>query len=319
MAIPRKNLISLKDTLFYHCYSRCVRRAYLCGIDHISSKDYSHRKTWVIDRLATLGKAFAIDICAYAVMSNHYHLVLRINEEKMKSCSDKNVAERWHSIYKGNPYTKRFIEGKKLSQAGQFIVQQCVNMWRQRLCNISWFMRSLNEFIAKEANMEDECTGRFWEGRFKSQALLDENALLTCMVYVDLNPIRAAMAKTLETSEHTSIQQRIKEKEKKLLAAKVPLMPMKTDGGSMDMPSLSSYITLVEWSSKIAKKEKEAKKSMPSLFANLGCDFGQYAMQTQYFEDIFARVAGTIKTLKKFCYDHELPWVRGVKERPYPT
>lgn len=319
MAIPRKNIISLQDTSFYHCYSRCVRRAYLCGKDHLSGKDYSHRKTWITDRLTTLGKAFAIDICAYAVMSNHYHLVLRIDEEKTKSWSDRDVVEHWHSVYKGNSYTKCFIEGEKLSQAGKFIVQQCVNLWRQRLCNISWFMRSLNEFIAKEANMEDECTGRFWEGRFKSQALLDDNALLTCMVYVDLNPIRATIANTLKTSEHTSIQQRINERDGEFSAAKVPLMPMKTDSRAMDMPSLSSYITLVEWSIKIAKKEVQTKKSMPNLFANLKCDFGQYVRQTQHFEDIFARVAGTIESLRKFCNNHNLPWVRGVGERPHPT
>jgi len=76
----------------------------------------------------------------------------------------------------------------------------------------------LNEYISKRANIEDNCTGHFWESRFKSQALLDERALLTCMAYVDLNPIRACMAKTPETSEYTSIQERIKIKKSKLLS-----------------------------------------------------------------------------------------------------
>jgi hypothetical protein len=71
-------------------------------------------------------------------------------------------------------------------------------------------MKCLNQPIAKMANKEDNCTGHFWEARFKSQALLTEEALITCMAYVDLNPIRALMANTPETSEHTSIKERIK-------------------------------------------------------------------------------------------------------------
>lgn len=82
------------------------------------------------------------------------------------------------------------------------MVESTAEIYKQRLIDISWFMRSLNESIARQANREDNCTGHFWEGRFKSQALLDEGALLPCMADVDLNPVRAEIAITLDQSNN---------------------------------------------------------------------------------------------------------------------
>ena len=120
----------------------------------------------------------------------------------------QEVIERWHQLFKGNHFSQRFILGDTLDEIELALLTDIVNLWRIRLADISWFMRLMNENIARQANLEDKCTGRFWEGRFKSQALLDEKALLACMAYVDLNPIRAKMTKTPEASAHTSIKQR---------------------------------------------------------------------------------------------------------------
>ena len=82
MTKPRKELVSVSDTPYYHIVSRCVRRTFLCGYDHQSNTDYEHRKDWIVDRIQLLSALFAIDLCSYAIMSNHYHLVIHINPEK---------------------------------------------------------------------------------------------------------------------------------------------------------------------------------------------------------------------------------------------
>jgi len=209
MATPRKRQISLIDTAYYHCISRCVRRAFLCGEDKLTGQSFEHRRDWVETKLLQLSQVFAIDVCTYAVMNNHTHLVLFVDETQAKSWSMDEVLNRWHQLFKGTLLTQQYMRGEALIEPMQKMVTETAQIYRQRLMDISWFMRLLNESIARQANAEDSCTGRFWEGRFKSQALLDEAALAACMAYVDLNPIRAGIAKTPETSDYTGIQQRI--------------------------------------------------------------------------------------------------------------
>ncbi len=210
MPTSRKALVSLEDTPFYHCISRCVRKAFLCGVDKHTGESYEHRRDWVESRLLQLAEVFAIDICAFAVMSNHLHLVLRVDAELVKSWSDIEVIRQWQKLFKGDSLNHDFVKGQPLESYQQTIINKRVREYRLRLMDISWFMRALNEPIARKANAEDKCKGRFWEGRFKSQALLDEVAVLACMAYVDLNPIRAKMADSPEASDFTSIQLRIK-------------------------------------------------------------------------------------------------------------
>jgi REP element-mobilizing transposase RayT len=153
---------------------------------------------------------FAIDICAHAVMHNYLHIVLHVDSEQVKLWSMGEVLKRWHQLFKGTLLTQKYSNNKQLSKFELLMVESTADIYRKRLIDISWFMRSLNESIARQANREDDCTGHSWEGRFKSQALLDEGALLSCMAYVDLNPIRAEIAPTPEQSDFTSIQLRIK-------------------------------------------------------------------------------------------------------------
>jgi len=193
MTQARKTIVSLDDTPYYHCMSRCVRRAFLCGVDHYSGNSYEHRRSWLEKKLHEVASVFAIRLCAYAVMSNHYHVVLHVRSDIAFEWSTKEVIEHWHQVYAGNVLSARLLNGEQLNKLEEKQLSEDVKKWRARLCSISWFMRVVNEFIAIKANQEDKCKGRFWEGRFKSQALLDEKALLACMAYVDLNPIRAVM------------------------------------------------------------------------------------------------------------------------------
>lgn len=201
MPSPRYTQIDIEATPYYHCISRCVRRAFLCGRDRLTGSNFDHRKDWVVEKLAELAAIFAIRICAYGVLSNHFHLVVRIDSGRARTWSDIEVVERYGRLFR---HPVESWERLPPAQAADRVAR-----WRARLADLSWFMRCLNESIARRANREDQCTGRFWEGRFRSQALLDEAGLLTCMTYVDLNPIRAGMAASLEESDFTSIQQRL--------------------------------------------------------------------------------------------------------------
>jgi len=191
MTRPRKQQVSLDATPFYHCYSRCVRRAYLCGVDAHSGSSYEHRRQQIEDDMLRLGSIFYIDVAAYAVMSNHYHLVVYVDREECNAASAEEIVERWHKLFSGNDVSQRYAKGETLEQHELHQIDTLIETWRKRLHDISWLMKVLNENIAKRANHEDECGGHFWESRFKSQALLDEKAVLSCMAYIDLNPIRA--------------------------------------------------------------------------------------------------------------------------------
>ena len=205
MTMPRSKYVQEGQDGVYHCFSRCVRRAFLYGFDPHSGRDFSHRKAWLVDRLRFLSAIFAIDVCAFAVMQNHFHVILRICLEIAAAWSDREVAIRWLTLFP--------IRHAPPSEAQICALADCperIAVLRKRLCSLSWFMGRLNEFIARAANKEDNVKGRFWESRFKCQALLDEAAIAACMVYVDLNPIRAGLAPTPEESDFTSIQERIR-------------------------------------------------------------------------------------------------------------
>ena len=191
--------------------------------------------------------------------------------------------------------------------------------------SISWFMRCTNESVAREANHEDEATGRFWEGRFKSQALLEEKALAACMAYVDLKPISARMADSPEQSDHTSIKQCIEQ----ALKAQQPYKPDQQPGTLFpfagnprkDMPdgipfNLADYLELVDWSGRIMREDKRGyiPDHLPTILQRLDMDARHWLYLTKNFEQPFKSLVGAAHHVRKACEDMGKCWVYGISQ-----
>ncbi|MGS0680680.1 transposase [Shewanella sp. 125m-7] len=305
MPRARRTQISVEDTPFYHAVSRCVRKAWLTGVDSATGRSYEHRREWVESQLLKLGEVFAIDIAAYAVMSNHLHLVLRIDIELANSWSDREVVEQWHQLFNGTEQTQRFAKGELVEERNLAPLRHSIAQYRSRLSDISWFMRCLNEPIARMANKEDKCTGRFWEGRFKSQALLDEAAVLACMAYVDLNPVRAKMAQTPEQSDYTSIQARIKA----ALKGEQPQPLLSFVGNEkLNQPkginfALKDYLQLVDETGRVIRDDKRGSISSSSakILTRLNISSENWIKLATEFGKIFHGPVGNTQELTTFC------------------
>lgn len=274
MTTARSKLICPDVTPYYHCVSRCVRRSYLCGQDKLTGKSFEHRRDWVEQKILSLATLFCIRICAYAVMSNHYHLVAFIDKEAAQALSREEVIERWGAEHTIPSIIQRYLDGQLTCQAEWECCLSLIETWRERLSSLSWFMKELNYDIALQANKEDDCTGRFWEGRFKSQALLDEKALLAAMAYVDLNPVRAKLADTPEQSEHTSIKMRLSrlKQEKSTASPLADFVGYQSQGDTYGIPfRLIDYIELVDWIGRQFRADKAGRiqPNQPAILKRL--------------------------------------------------
>ncbi len=209
-AYARRQIVDESVVGVYHCMARCVRRAFLCGVDRYTGQNFDHRKTWIRQRLEQLAGILAIDVLGFAVLSNHLHVMLRIRPDVAAEWSDEEVALRWWRLHPGRRNEDGTPAEPEPHELAMLLADaEALAKRRRRLSSLSWFMRSVCEPIARRANREDRVRGSFWEGRFKSQAVLDEPAALACSVYIDLNPIRAGVAQTPETSEFTGAFERI--------------------------------------------------------------------------------------------------------------
>ena len=346
MTVARSNSVDDDVSGFYHCISRCVRRAFLCGWDAFSQTDYEHRRQWIYNRLVVLADLFFIDVCGFSVMMNHLHVILRNRPELAWQASDQEIALRWWRLFPKRRDGQFQPEEPTIEELNDILDGEGrVEELRKRLSSISWFMRCLKEPVARRANKEDECTGRFWEGRFKSIALLDQAAILACSTYVDLNPIRAGLAQTPETSLFTSAYDRIlartarkgkdgggvhftkdsvdvqthdpqvsnvSARDRKKDQWLCPLQDETNRRGYLNI-SLDDYLSLLDWTGRqiIQGKRGAIPGHLEPILIRLEINPAQWLQSSQYFGTVFYRAAGTLSSLRKAAIEAGRKWFKG--------
>ena len=329
MTYPRSQLVAEDKPGFYHVVSRCVRRAFLCGRDKLTGRCFEHRRQWIEARILELAECFTVSVYAYAVMNNHFHVVLRVDPTATSALSDEEVARRWLIAFPGPLKYDNSPEAAAYRTLAIIGNPERLAELRKRLGSLSWFMKALNEPIARRANREDGCKGKFWESRFKCQALLEEHAVLSCMAYVDLNPARAAICDTLAESDHTTIQRRLRESER--LTKKTPRpgkkvldRPLRPVAG-LDADALldmteSSYIALVQWTGEQARSDKHGRlKPLTKQGTTAPADIWQvvshpkqWIRQVQGTESLYYRAIGSAEALMAKAEAIGQVWMKGV-------
>ncbi len=349
--LPRRELIEEPEVGIYQCVQRAVRRAFLCGLDALTGKKFDHRKDWIQKRLEFLAGQFGIEVLSFAVMSNHLHVVLRNRPDLVQAWSDQEVARRWWFLFPGRKDASGQPEEPTAADL-QIVTADAERLGerRRRLSSLSWFMRCLAEPIARQANREDGCTGRFWEGRYKCQRLLDDAAVLAGSVYVDLNPIRAGVVMTPETSEHTSAYERIQTAQSVVSApadAPVPaarvevaigpaspardgwLSPVKlqpqgklagmtrgrraSDQGFLPV-SLSEYLRLLDWTGRQARRDKRGAipGELAPILVRLQLSAETWVETVLNFGRWFKRAAGRAEHLTAEAARRGRRWLQGM-------
>jgi len=344
MALPRYTQISLEETPWYHVVSRCVRRAYLCGVDSATDESFEHRRDWLAQRIKQLAAIFTIDIAAYSIMHNHYHIVVRVDNERVAEMPTLEVVQRWSQLYNGPLIIRRYLSDQReqMSQGELLQVDKLADSYRQRLCDLSWFMKNLNEYIARKANAEDGVRGHFWESRYKCQALLDEQALLTAMAYVDLNPIRAAIAETPEQSEHTSVKHRVDEinrqstvptspavvasepQERRTPKGQLPSLPAAlllpfdpTENFLTSIPfAFEDYLELVDTVGRVVHPGKRGTipETTPVILQRLGINLASFIEHSDQFLKRFGNNVGTPAKLIDLAAARNVRYLRGIAQ-----
>lgn len=307
MTRPRQHLLPKNTPLQVHCVQRCVRRAYLCGKDAQTGHDYSHRKAWVEQRIRVIAECFAVAVHAWAVMSNHLHLVLSIDPAAVHKWSDDDIARRWCLLYPPTDGSDAAVQRKMAAILAQ---PARVAVLREYLGDLSWLMKCLAEPIARRANAEDDCTGRFWEGRFKAQRLCDEAALLAAMAYVDLNPVRAGLAHSLAESNHTSAQARTATADDQQQRQTL-LRPALGIGLACPSLTIGQYLQVLEWTGRALRPGKRgATGRAPQCLQEHTPQ--RWLTRVQGIESSYWRAIGAADDLIALARQMGQKWLKGV-------
>ena len=300
MTTARARLINVEVTRWYHCISRCVRRAFLLAEDGGNESPFD-RKAWIDARLKELDAIFAISVGGFSVLDNHFHLLLRVDTLIAKGWSAEEVACRWFRLCppRGKDRLPLPVEKREALLAERTMDATWIETIRDRLTSISWFMKYLKEPLSRIINRIEKCSGTFFEGRFKSIAILDTESLLAMAAYIDLNPVAAGIALTPEESPHTSVMTRVEHvksldriedlaksqqvgvqaiKASRMLEEDLWLIPIE-DRRGMDSVregmiqgcTLGNYLALVEYTGRLIRHGKATISSdLEDIFVRLG-------------------------------------------------
>jgi hypothetical protein len=279
-------------------------------------------------------------------MENHYHIILRTRPDIVATWSDLEVATRWLVLFPHpcqgdeNADSQAELQISALAHDAKRIAEL-----RKRLCSLSWFMGRLNEFIARAANREEDVKGRYWESRFKCQALLDDAAITACMAYVDLNPIRAGLAATPEESDYTSIQERIRAWRPGICGqeavfsknvrdlGKRPSISIANEAGSASSSprwlcpiqsdsrqrgilqiSAADYFDLVDKSGRLVRSGKRGAidADLAPILLRIGLRPEAWVETISSFESRFRLAAGLLSSLRNFADQLGRRWLAGL-------
>lgn len=349
VACARREIVRQGEVGVYHCWARCVRRAFLCGKDPLTGRDFQHRRAWLRDLEEQLAGLFGIEVAFHAEMSNHLHLVLRTRPDVVAGWSDAEVARRWLKIAKlKRGSLDEHWEPGPAQVRRQLADARRVQVLRRRLASVSWFMGAVCEHLARRANQEDGCRGRFWETRFASRELACEGALLVCGMYVDLNPIRAGEAFTPETSLYTSAYDRIVGRQPRtdnqqsdprrndagrrdrwlceltlqagLTAAVTPERGVPTawrasDKGLLPL-SLDDYLQLLDWTGRQFRVDKQGSipTSLAPILERLQVRAENWLETIAEFDSGFGRIVGRVEHLSQAAARLGRRWLQGTRQ-----
>ncbi|TWU41614.1 hypothetical protein Q31b_30650 [Novipirellula aureliae] len=314
--LARSEVFDPHEVVVAHLYNRTCRRCFLMGNDQVSGKNFDHRKIWIEKYLQQFAKCFSVDLLAFSILDNHLHLILRSRPDLVATWSDREVARRWLMLCPhrrksdGSPLPPSEPELKSI--AGCPIKCQEI---RERLSSFSWWMRLLCQRVAMRANREEQESGRFFQDRYRATRLTDEASLLACAAYVDLNLIRAAMAETLEQSDHTSVQKRIEAMKSESPSEDKPdafLAPLSideqldpvgpcasdsskrcSDKGFLPI-SLVDYLKLLDWTARQVAPGKRGvtPSAAPPILVRLGLEQATWCELVKDFGKLFCSIAG---------------------------
>jgi len=321
----RQKLLKQRRRAIYHCWNRCVRRALLCGQDPYSGQDYSHRRDWILNRQEQLAALFAIEIGFHAEMANHLHLVLRTRPDVARKWSRQEVARRWLTITRLAKCMNDALPAPDPDKYLELIKdKKQIRKIRRRLSNVSWFMAILDENIARRANAEDECSGRFWQGRYKLRELEGFHSILLCGIYVDLNPIKAGEAASPQTARYTSAYQRIQARAQRpnarnraddwlgeltwqdeAAADEAVYLSSQTGKRASDLGwlpiSLEDYLRLLDWTAQqiLSGQQSTVPQDLESILDQLHLNSEYWLAGVESYETGFCELVGTPAALSK--------------------